>query len=1289
MGSILLVPIHLDALWLKTDLSVLEPKCDFTRLPFWDGSREVNPDIANISEELLSRPFQDRGLQLRAGVHLHWALPDALTRGTTKTASNGSAGKLSFPAVPDRWLVIRSKTASNGSAGKLSFPAVPDRWVVIRSKKDKSGKLVVERRWIVESDYLHPEFPEEPSAVTAIPFPASAKGRPYRFLGRQRPFTDQWSENFIAESLNRAGYKLTAVGYEPCPWAGAEKKARYGEPTFAAFYPNCRSVFGFYDAAPPASLSGTQYDLIGWYGDHRLDCLKTTELLQAVEKIVAASQQAGKRITNDEAKREAIEQIYKWRSPTTGAAPDLTVCYARLVIDAEDPSNAAMPEKAVTVAVGNTATEALSAYLAETLKKGALLEERLEALHLGSQLEGKELDIGVKFREARHEKAFTSVHAGTIWVVREENATLPPVGSGQRNDDSRNENLTLPPELGRLLNRLNILQQEYDQASHELESMQRQLFADWYKYMLCVHPPDDTRDDYPDVDEVRHFIEKNDLLPIKRQRAKLNALDFQRGQGLQKLMAEVLKFSDRTKKPYAVQPRSAPRYWRPNEPALLIVGVEPTLRHNQDGRLHPDGFLVCQGLTNVDGPIERLIQLILDEIDKAQPAQKEKRIGFSHWTEQPWNPFSLEWRVELFTREGGNNLDSDDRDYDPDFITANYQLKEDAVDLEMLPGQEAVQKAASIFVGSSLLTPHAKLQLQEELKKFLENRKQELSDQALADLNAVAEKLKDPKFHAMAQSLTGFNEALLMRKQTMQLPIADPLGIDDTQSFNDAVREAVGSQNRSAPQPLNDFHPIRAGVFKLIDLRLVDTFGRTQDLKLDNDRLIAAEAMQTAGNPHLVSLAPRLAQPARLNFRWLSAGDGKMGSESEVETNAHPATTPVCGWLGPNNLDGSLLVYDNEGKPLGLIDKLDGWMAPPGAPLISPHDIQNTHLRKLVEHLLAQKNNTLQQKNDYFDGFLAAIEGALENIDPEGFAQHEAMALLMGRPLAVVRATLDLELRGRPAVNADWNVFRLDLERDLRQESIASAAPARRDSDQFTRVRFPIRLGDERQLNDGLVGYWKEKWKDGESYEYEDNRFFAHACDTARVIKTDFAALPIDAAKKATLAGLLQNDEKLVKRHSFLARFADGDDLWQRLCDLGVIEEMERDPRIRFAADEPELFQSLDDEPQKLTMLIDPRGAVHATCGLMPTKAIRIPPDQFAGVLQNLAVTFLSSPILSEPGKIALPLPTHAGYEWSWLANIEGKWQKLDVDPANPKAGWAEKMEIAEGWLKLMESPKK
>ena len=107
--SLLLVPVHLDALWLDADLSVVDAKVDFSRLPYWDGRREVNRDVANISEELIARPFQDRGLQLKKGVHLHWALPQALTRGAI-----GEDGT-TFPAVPNRWLVTRSRRLPAGN----------------------------------------------------------------------------------------------------------------------------------------------------------------------------------------------------------------------------------------------------------------------------------------------------------------------------------------------------------------------------------------------------------------------------------------------------------------------------------------------------------------------------------------------------------------------------------------------------------------------------------------------------------------------------------------------------------------------------------------------------------------------------------------------------------------------------------------------------------------------------------------------------------------------------------------------------------------------------------------------------------------------------------------------------------------------------------------------------------------------------------------------------------------------------------------------------------------------
>src|SRR5829696_8938996 len=108
MSSVLFVPVHLDALSLGNDQTFVGPMADFTLLPYFDGARDVNHDIAHISEDIVSRPFENQTLYLKAGVHLHWSLPDALTRGEAQ------ADGTEFPAVPNRWLVIRSRADAQG-----------------------------------------------------------------------------------------------------------------------------------------------------------------------------------------------------------------------------------------------------------------------------------------------------------------------------------------------------------------------------------------------------------------------------------------------------------------------------------------------------------------------------------------------------------------------------------------------------------------------------------------------------------------------------------------------------------------------------------------------------------------------------------------------------------------------------------------------------------------------------------------------------------------------------------------------------------------------------------------------------------------------------------------------------------------------------------------------------------------------------------------------------------------------------------------------------------------------
>jgi len=124
-------------------------------------------------------------------------------------------------------------------------------------------------------------------------------------------------------------------------------------------------------------------------------------------------------------------------------------------------------------------------------------------------------------------------------------------------------------------------------------------------------------------------------------------------------------------------------------------------------------------------------------------------------------------------------------------------------------------------------------------------------------------------------------------------------------------------------------------------------------------------------------------------------------------------------------------------------------------------------------------------------------------------------------------------------------------------------------------------------------------------------------------------------------------------------------------------------------------YQTVEAAPQILSLLIDPRGLVHATSGILPVKAINIPPDQYAAALQAIEITFLSTPIITDAGKMHLPLPDEAGYQWSWLQQDEqGTWsevssrgliRKEDFSVFESDAGevWSELIEVQ--WIKVID----
>lgn len=1263
MSHLLLVPIHVDALHLKFGTGVAESMAAPNRLPYFSGKRDVNPDTVNLSESIVSQPFQNKNLHLKAGIHLHWSLPDALTQ----EVEDGQ-----FPAVPNRWLVTR-----------------------------RLGEET--EHWIVESDYLHPPSAgfQEDSVTYPYADPDDQTLPAFRYLGRTLTL-EEWKQQQPASSADAEHLeRLTAIGY--------------GEPTFAAFYPNCRSVFGFHDpkyADATALPEGLQYDVIGWYSNAEKNYL--SEFLQAFQTNFKSDFPDAELTL--EALTNSIQEEFKWKFEwgnetfTQDSEAPQILCYARLTFQPpEDYSGQPPLETAnIRLAVANTGTEALSAYLADTIEPSqkAVIEEQLEALQFADNLESQQLDIGPKFHEIRHEAGFNAVTGHFLWKVRIETQTQPSALAPSSSESSSSNTASqtkfdIPSDISAGLNTLNQQQQRYDAALAELDARRRQLFSDWYKYMVCTYPPEDSQDDYPDIDQVKYYIQQQGLEPLLEKARATGKLDLDNPDSLplasgsetslasdlagtiddlaraidaynQTLQAKYDALDEtETEKAsppptYRLELVRGARYWEPKEPVVLMEGdaVAASQRHGEDGRLSEDGLLECQTIANrtIQELIEEDFKLVFETIDQLAPPLdsqgEQERVGFNIWTAQPWNPILLEWLVEVFPVAEGGNKTSANRKYSDNFLTQNYTLQKDDIDLSPESNQAVVADTAdnriktdqdsNIYSGSSILTPYANSLLQMRIEAYLQKHKTletyyqeqniepnqqkiELLAEQIDDVELwyANKTFSDPIYTAikayqelqsldcLSQSIGGFNDALLMHKQTLQLEIEDPIGFADYQAFTAEVAAAVESEADSAPQPLDDFSPIRSGELRIIDLQLVDTFGQVRNLdwQVDSDEYVIKPEHMKATENNRIKLPPRFVQPTRINFRWLSANDTE-----NRETTDDPSTTPICGWILPNNLNGGLTFYDNAGQALGVININGEWDDVPGETTLATTivegqevpNIANPHLHKVVKAILTSGP-------EFVENFNLCLNNALNNIDPENFAQNQSLALLMGRPIAVVRAAVNLELKGLPAINQDWIVFRQDMQQMRSLEE--------RDTDDLTEVKVPIRIGEYQQLNDGVIGYWKEQPMAEGGYEYENNIFYAQQSNSH------------------------ESDN---------------------------IETQRDEPEINPEVDEGpiNIIQSISSPPQQLTMLVDPRGSVHATAGILPSKVITIPPEQFAEALANIKVTFSTTPILTErtqQGRLHLPLPTAPDYDWVWLEQKgRGTWSEILTTPVIEKTTFVE-----------------
>lgn len=940
--------------------------------------------------------------------------------------------------------------------------------------------------------------------------------------------------------------------------------------------------------------------------------------------------------------------------------PNGICCFGKVKLSSEsNMENSALKKPEVEVTVGNTSTEALSCFLANKMnptnpKKAKDVEEQLEAIQLERKMNGQQLDLSSKFKELRHEKEFRAQDGGRIWQIVLENEK----DGDQKIETAEQADLSI--SLAHKLNELNSLQKQYEVSQAEIADMKKQLFSDWYKYQLCVYPPAHAADDYPNIDEVKTFIERFDLLPLEAQKQLTGDLEIlktgekitsakalhnntdgivgktyaaQVAQKVNQLISDLSAENTAAQKldkstSYTLKQIPGPRFWEPTDPAILIEGnlMKSNLRHGKDGRLRTDKRLQCYLSEKAQGDFEKdsfntaNIEKFINELEKTfeQNGQKDS-IAFNSIIRQPWNTLTLEWEVDF---QAVNDPETK-LGYEHDFITKQFTLP--ANQPEFAPKDpNAEVHANSYYTHNSILTDFVKPHFSTILKNFIENRIKK-NEQALAlwnesdfknllkndtvkmsssltnAINALKE-LNNTDF--MSQNLSGFNHELLMQKQTLQLPVADPLafsnsyvdpsgknesGINSGDYFAERVKDAVGKSNFVAPEPQNEFNPIRAGRLAINKLRLIDTYGQICDLKLKN--LIKPADMADKMDEDRVRLHPRLAQPTRLNFRWLSAQTGAKGDDMEM--NAHPATSPIIGWVVPNYLDDSLFVYDSTGEQLLEFNENNELKTPPFnkngtvQTILNRLQKMNSHLYEFCNYLNKRSSNSEHPEPGFLKNFISGINSSLEQINPEYFSRHKDLALLMGRPIALVRVSVGIEHKGLPAVNQDWTIFRNDVRKAFEKNKkfqpgkLGNMIRKTRETHGTDKVKFPIRIGDYLQLNDGLVGYWdKEK------------------IDTAEFVF----------------------------------------------------------PYVKEEKEAQYIHRNMFEGNRTVTLLFDPTAKLHATSGILPTKTIDIPEDQYLNALRKIKVSFLAAPILTERGKLQIPVPKETGQKWNWEGNIGDDW---------------------------------
>jgi hypothetical protein len=475
---------------------------------------------ANVSSNIYTPLNASVMEQLNPGIHLHWALPDTIAQGVQAADSS------------------------------VNYPPAPNRWLVTRLIKRKDGLQV--KQWVVESDYLmtfdeyvNTYFPENRRNSISLPVgwdvppgydidenggaayypPSRRMGRVFELSGWQ-PMTDTPTPK-LTEIHHLNAFTLSAANFmAPGKNLGSLSAMGNSGPSFSAYYPDCRSVFGFHDTfldlGDDFTLSNVSfevsYQVSGWHSKATEDPLQIPGFRQALAAAIATNskQAPEKRETDAQVAAEMVKNYYQWSYDPEDAKPPTRCIYDSQIsaipwdTTGDNPiilhtqsgfpkcylAPLAAKDESIRVSIGSSSSAALAALIKEQWTPEAVddgwhnhstdieqnLEFMLDALQLGLlQKVGSTLTL-VQLEQEIHRRGFGSFQGGRIWMIRQKQSGGTAIYATPR--------VTLPVDGNKLAEKLNCLnrcQQRLDALLNVIVTCRQQIFMDWYKYITGLY----------------------------------------------------------------------------------------------------------------------------------------------------------------------------------------------------------------------------------------------------------------------------------------------------------------------------------------------------------------------------------------------------------------------------------------------------------------------------------------------------------------------------------------------------------------------------------------------------------------------------------------------------------------------------------------------------------------------------------------------------------------------------------------------------------------------------------